>query len=140
MRKVFSFFIVLISALRPEVCIGGGTVSFADIDPLLRQQPQVRNFLMSTLDMDGTVMAAVRFGSHVKYLGGARMGPYMIQARRKSLKDAPPLEVILCTDARFFDESGKMTEDEVNAVRLEEKLTVVMLRQVNSAPPIPSCP
>lgn len=140
MRKVFSLIIVLIATLRPDICIGGGTVGFADIDPLLRQKPQVRNFLMSTLDMNSTVLAAVRFGTHVKYLGGARMGPYMIQARPKSSKDAPPLEVILCTDARFFDASGKMTEDEVNAVRLEEKLTVVMLREVNSAPAIPSCP
>ena len=140
MARVICFFIVLACVVLPDVCIGGGTVGLAEIDPLLRQQPQVRNFLLSSLDMDSTVMAAVRFGSHVKYLGGAHMGPYMIQARPKSPKDASPLEVVLCTDARFFDASGKATEDEVNAVRLEEKLTVVMVREVNSAPAIPNCP
>jgi len=46
----------------------------------------------------------------------------------------PYIEVMLCTDAQFFDASGKLTRDEMNAVRLEEKLTVVMLREVNAAP------
>ena len=95
---------------------------------------------MSSLDMDSTVMAAVRFGSHLKYLGGGHMGPYMIQARPKTPKDASPFEVVLCTDARFFDASGQVTEDEMNAARLEEKLTVVMLRELNSRPAIPNCP
>jgi hypothetical protein len=85
-------------------------------------------------------MAAVRFGSHVKNLGGAHMGPYMIQARPKTPKNALPIEIVLCTDARFFDASGKVTEDEMNAVRLEEKLTVIILREINSTPVIPNCP
>ncbi len=140
MATVIRLLIVLACVMLPSVCIGGGTVSLAEIDSLLRQKPLVRNFLMSSLDMDSTVMAAVRFGSHVKYLGGAHMGPYMIQSRPKTPKDAAPLEVVLCADARFFDASGQVTEDEINAVRLEEKLTVVMLREVNSAPAIPTCP
>lgn len=135
-----SRFILLGFLMAPCICLGAGTVSLAEIDPLLRQRPEIRDFLMSSLDMDSTVMAAVRFGSHVKYLGGARMGPYMIQARPKTPKGASPLEVVLCTEARFLDASGKPTGDETNAVRLEEKLTVVMLREVNSAPAIPNCP
>ncbi len=132
-------FLLLACLLVPGVCLGGGTVSPSEIDSLLRQKPSVRNFLMSSLDMDDTVMAALRFGHHTK-LGGARMGPYMIQARPKASKDALPLEVVLCTDARFFDASGQVTEDEINAVRLEEKLTVVILRELNRLPAIPNCP
>ena len=64
----------------------------------------------------------------------------MIQARPKTPKDASPIEVVLCTDARFFDASGNVTEDEMNAVHLEETLAVVVLRAVHSAPPIPNCP
>jgi hypothetical protein len=130
--------IVLICVMFPSVCIGGGTVSLVEIDSLLRQKPIVRNFLMSSLNMDNTVMAAVRFGSHTK-LGGLHMGPYMIHARPRTPENGSALEVVLCTDVRFFDESGQVTEDEINAVRLEEKLTAVMLREANSAPPIPSC-
>ena len=139
MAVVIRFLVVLGWVMFPGVCIGGGTINLAEIDSLLRQKPQVRNFLMSSLDMDNTVMAALRFGSHTK-LGGAHMGPYMIRARPKTPKDASALEVVLCTDARFFDAAGKVTEDEINAVRLEEKLTVVMLREGNSAPAIPNCP
>ena len=138
--RAIRFFIVLAGVLLPCDCVGGGTVSLAEIDPLLRQKPEVRTFLMSALDMDSTVMAAVRFGSHVQHLGGAHMGPYMIQARPRTPKDALRIEVVLCTDARFFDASGKLVQDEMDAVRLEEKLTVVMLREVNSAPAIANCP
>jgi len=133
-------FIVLACVLLPRLCVGGGTVSLAEIDPLLRQKPEVRTFLMSSLEMDNTVMAAVRFGFHVRHLGGAHMGPYMIPARPRTPKDALPIEVVLCTDARFFDASGKSIQDEMNAVRVEEKLTAVMLREVNSAPAIANCP
>ena len=58
MVTVIRFFIVLASVVLPSVCIGGGSVSLAEIEPLLRQKPEVRNFLMSSLDMDRTVMAA----------------------------------------------------------------------------------
>ena len=131
--------LLLVCVLVPGVCLGGGTLSLAEIDSLLRQKPSIRNFLMSSLDMDDTVMAAIRFGPHTK-LGGTRMGPYVIQARPKTPKGASPLEVVLCTDARFFDASGRVTEDEINAVRLEEKLTFVILRDLNSVPAIPNCP
>ncbi len=140
MATVVRFCAVLAFVMIPSVCVGAGTVGIAEIEPLLRQKPQIRTLLMSSLDMDVTVIAAVRFGAHFKHLGGGRMGPYIIQARPKSSKDALPIEVVLCTDARFIDASGRVTEDEMNAVRLEEKLTVVMLRDVNSAPAIPNCP
>jgi hypothetical protein len=134
------FFAALALAMLPGLGLAAGTVGLADVDPLLRQKPRLRAFLMSAFDMDGTVTAAVRFGPHLKYLGGARTGPYMIQARPKAPKDAAPLEIVLCTDARFFDASGKPTQDETNAARVEEKLAAVMLREAGSAPAIPSCP
>ncbi len=118
------FSIVLACVMLPGVCIGGGTVNLAEIDPLLRQKPEVRSFLMSSLDMDSTVMSAVRFGSHVRHLGGAHMGPYMIQARPRIPKDALPIEVVLCTQARFFDGSGKLIQDEMNAVGLRDPISV----------------
>jgi len=140
MVRVICFFFVLVLVGAPSVCTAGGTVSLSELDPLLRQKPDLRMFLISALDMDDTVMAAVRFGSHVKFLGGARIGPYMIKARPKTPANASPIEVVLCTDTRFFDASGRVTQEETNATRLEEKLSVVMLREANSAPAIPNCP
>lgn len=132
--------VVTLLAALPGVCSAAGTLSLTEVDPLLRQKPQVRAALMSAFDMDATVTAALRFGSHVKYLGGAHAGPYIITARQKAAKDSAPLEIVLCTDIRFFDPSGKPTQDEANAARLEETLTAVMLREAGSRPPIPNCP
>jgi Ran GTPase-activating protein (RanGAP) involved in mRNA processing and transport len=132
--------VLLASGLAPSWCGAGGTVGLADVDPLLRQKPALRSFLRSSLDLNETVMAAVRFGPHLEHLGGARMGPYMIEARPKGAKDGRPLEVVLCTDARFLDESGKVVESEMTAVRVEERLTTVMLREFGATPAIPSCP
>jgi hypothetical protein len=68
------------------------------------------------------------------------MGPYMIEARPKGGKGASPLEVVLCTDSRFLDEAGRVVESEEKAVRVEERLTAVMLREIGSRPSVPSCP
>jgi hypothetical protein len=126
--------------LTPSVCIAGGTVGLGEIEPLLRQKPAIRNFLTSSLDLNDTVWAAVRFGPQFEHLSGARMGPYMIEARPKGLKDGAPLEVVLCTDARFVNESGRVVESEETAVRIEEKLTAVVLREVGTHPAMPNCP
>jgi hypothetical protein len=132
--------LVLLLAALPGLCLAAGTVTLAEIDPLLRQRPQLRAFLVSTFDLDPTVAAALRFGSHVKYLGGAHAGPYIIRAKPKAPSGAAALEIVICTDTRFFDPSGKATEDEANAARLEETLAAVMLREAGSRPAIPSCP
>jgi hypothetical protein len=139
MARALRLLVPFLAAL-PGVCLAAGTVTLADIDPLLRQRPQLRELLLSSFDMDPTVTAALRFGSHVRYLGGAHAGPYIIRAKPKAPHDAAALEIVICTDTRFFDPSGKATEDEANAARLEETFTAVMLREAGSKPPIPGCP
>ena len=133
-------FVVLAWVLAPAISVAGGTVGLADIDPLLRQKPALREFLTSSLDLNGTVMAAIRFGPHFEHLSGERMGPYMIEARPKGSKGGSPVELVLCTDARFVDETGKVVETETKAARVEEKLTAVMVREVGSLPAVPPCP
>jgi hypothetical protein len=130
----------LVWVLAPSLSIAGGTVGLGDIDPLLRQKPAVRDFLISSLDLNDTVMAAIRFGPQFEHLSGGRMGPYMIEARPKGSKGGSPVELVLCTDARFVDETGKVVESQMKATRVEEKLTAVMLREVGTLPAIPTCP
>jgi hypothetical protein len=115
--------LLLAFVLAPVPCVAVGTVGLNEIDPLLREKPAIRAFLLSSLDLDDTVMAAVRLGPHFEHLGGVWMGPYMIQGRPKGSKDGVPLEVVLCTDARFLDQSGHAVEDETSAVRVEEHLS-----------------
>ena len=132
--------VTLLLGLAPSLAIAGGTLDLGDIDPLLRQKPALREFLVSSLDLDATVMAAVRFGPEFEHLSGARMGPYVIEARPKGSKGGTPLEVILCTDARFLDDEGKAIESDMKATRVEETLTAVMLRELGSSPAVPTCP
>ena len=126
--------------LAPSLSIAGGTVGLGEIDSLLRQKPALRDFLTSSLDLNDTAMAAVRFGPHFEHLSGGRMGPYLVEARPKGSKGGKPVELVLCTDARFVDEAGEVVANEMKATRVEEKLTVIILREVGSQPAIPECP
>src|SRR5882724_12623804 len=91
-------------ALAPSLSIAGGTVGLGEIDPLLRQKPALRDFLTTSLDLNDTVMAAIRFGPQFEHLSGGRMGPYMVEARPKGSKGGSSVELVLCTEARFVDE------------------------------------
>jgi hypothetical protein len=121
-------------------CFAGGTVDLEHVDRLLAEQPAVRSFLRSTMDLEPTAFAEVRFGLHFGHLGGARMGPYTIRAHPRGATAGTTLEVVLCTAARFLDESGKPVADEPSAFRLEEKLTAVMIREATGASRAPDCP
>jgi Ran GTPase-activating protein (RanGAP) involved in mRNA processing and transport len=132
--------VLLTCMLVPCVSTAGGTVGLADVEALLRQRPALRHFLMSSLELENTVMAAVRLGPHFEHLGGARIGPYLLQGKPKGSKNGEPLEVVLCTQSRFLDGAGKPAADETKAAGVEEQLTVVMLREAHSRPAIPSCP
>jgi hypothetical protein len=124
----------------PIASSAGGTVGLHDVDPLLRQRPALRDFLISSLDLESTVMAAVRLGPHFEHLGGARVGPYMLEGRPKGSKGGDPLEIVLCTHVRFLDAAGKVPLDETKATRIDEQLAVVMIRESHSRPAVPSCP
>jgi hypothetical protein len=54
MVRIIRFFFVLVLVVAPSVCTAGGTVSLAELDPLLRQKPDLRMFLISALDMSKT--------------------------------------------------------------------------------------
>jgi hypothetical protein len=118
----------------------GGTLGSAELDALLQQQPDVREFLASTLKFSDSAYAEVRLGAHFKNLGGARIGPYTIPA--KSVKDGRAIEVVLCTKTRFLDRNGKeVTEPQIEtATQIDEKLIAVLLRSPQDNGSRPLCP
>jgi Ran GTPase-activating protein (RanGAP) involved in mRNA processing and transport len=132
--------VALTCLVAPARCIAGGTVGLSEIDTLLRQKPALRDFLKSSLDLNDTVMAAIRFGPQFEHLSGGRIGPYMIEARPKGSIGGRTLEVVLCTDARFLDDTGTVVEVETTATYVQENLTAVMIREIASMPAIPTCP
>lgn len=131
---------LLAGLLLPLICMAGGSLRTEELDKLISQKPEVRDFLRSTLQLSDSAYGEVRLGSHFKHLGGARMGPYTLGA--KALKDGRPILVVLCTKSRFLDRKGKeLPEDRITqAVSIDEKLIAVMLRQENETESRPPCP
>ena len=139
-RMRMDLWVLLAGLVMPSASRAGGTVGLDEVDRLLRQRPNLRSFLMSSLQLENTVMAAVRLGPHFEHLGGARVGPYLVEGRAKGSKDGEPLEIVLCTHVQFLDAEGKVAAEETEATHVEEQLTVVMLREAHSKPALPSCP
>ena len=125
-----------------SLCSAGGSVEFKVVDQLIRQQPIIYSWLSASLVLPDMAFAEVRFGSHFKYLGGGRMGPYTFMAKPRASRSHGEIEVIICTDVRFLDESGKQLPDSEieDAVRLEETLASVQVRDGRGDAGSPVCP
>lgn len=130
MNRLIRLLTTLLALATAGWCHAGGSVSIDDVKFLISTQPATHKWLSSTLEMPETVNAEVRFGNHYKHLGGARMGPYTFRARPKGSASPVEIDVTLCTIAEFYDKSGKRVTAEIekNAVRIEEKLSAIMVR------------
>jgi hypothetical protein len=135
-------FLGILGLAAPGLCSAGASVEFSVVDQLIRQQPAIHDWLSSTLVLPDTAFAEVRFGPHFKHLGGGRMGPYTFVAKPMASRAASGIEVIICTNARFLDKSGKQLPDSniEDAVRLEEKLASVQVRDRRADAGRPVCP
>jgi hypothetical protein len=127
-----------------KASLAGGTLGTEGIELLLNQSPAVKSFLMSSLTMEEGAFADIRLGEHFQHLGGQRLGPYYIQAVPKSPEGAKPVEIVLCTRSSFLDEAGQAIPEgsdlEFSAVRVEEKLTAVFLREATGTYNPAQCP
>ena len=70
------------------------------------------------------------------------MGPYTFMAKPMASGSINEIEIIICTNARFLDKSGKqLLESNIeDAVRLEEKLASVQVRDKRGDVGRPVCP
>lgn len=125
-----------------SLCSAGGSVEFKVVDQLIRQQPITYSWLSASLVLPDIAFAEVRFGSHFKYLGGGRTGPYTFMAKPRASRSNGEIEVIICTNIRFLDKSGKQLPDSEieDAVRLEETLALVQVRDGRGDAGSPVCP
>jgi hypothetical protein len=136
------FHLVVFGLVVSGLCSAGGSVEFKVVDQLIRQQPTMYRWLSSSLVLPDSAYAEVRFGSHFKHLSGGRMGPYTFIAKPTASSASGEIEIIVCTDVRFLDESGKHLPDSriEDAARLEEKLASVQVRDGRGAGGSPVCP
>jgi hypothetical protein len=124
--------VLLIALLLPKLGVAGGSIGPNQMDVLMAQMPEIREFLRSTLMLSDGAYAEIRLGPSFMHLSGAQVGPYQIEAT--SLKDGKPLLVVLCTKSRFLDAKGRELPGNriEQAVRIEEKLEGVLLRKAGN--------
>ena len=132
----------LVAVFVAGTCHAGGSVSFEDVEPLLRTQPATHKWLSSTLELPEMADAEIRFGNEFKHLGGARMGPYTFRAKVKGSTPPVEIDVTVCTTAEFLDKSGKKVTKAVEktAVKVSEKLAAILVRDARDDGASPACP
>lgn len=100
----------LIALLMPSASWAGGSFVIEDMIPVLDQTPDIKAYILGTLDLDKSGYAN-RIGNSVNpRLGGKRLGPYCINAKPKGAKGNFTLKLCINTAYDFRDEKGRPCE------------------------------
>lgn len=141
MKNCLRWLCAILAFTAAGLCHAGGSVDFDVVDRLLRSQPVTHQWLSSTLEFPEIADAEIRFGNHFTHLGGARMGPYTFRAKTKATATPGEIDVLVCTSAEFHGKSGKKMKDNIEqAVRIEERLAAVLVRDAHNDGEALACP
>jgi len=139
--------IFLVLFIFPVYAYAGGSVGVEDIETLLKQKPQIKEFINKNLDISSGY-AEVRFSVDFVHLGGASMGPYDFIVVPKGQKTRPNYEDIqvlltICTSHKFLDAKGKVIPEKTGnifvASTVHETVTAVLIREWKDNK-MPNCP
>ncbi len=83
----------------------GGSIDTIEVMGILKKNKVLYAFVTSTLDLE-TIGDAVRLGRHFDEVGGKRIAPYVIPAKRKGDKEFN-MELVITCDQKFVDKNGK---------------------------------
>ena len=129
------FLIFYLSLASAFILLGSaradGSIDTSEVMPLLKQDTNLYNFVVATFDLIGTAWAP-RIGSIINEdLGGARIAPYSIRAKRKGSKG--DWEFILYIDAEtsYYNAIGKVVSLE-EGKSIKEKLIGIRLVSIHS--------
>jgi len=132
--SVAAFALAALFAGAGSVAAAGSFRPDVELAPVLEQAPAVRDFVLAALDMAESG-SADRIGNDANaFLGGTRVGPYVIEAKPKGADGPFTLELVFHTVHRFLDASGA----EValgDAVRVEERFDFLEIRAAQPALP-----
>jgi hypothetical protein len=128
-----SFILTLVACLVCASAYAGGSFDFADqLLPLLEEQPKLKEYLLSTLDIAPQGYAC-RIGSTVNaHLGGKRIGPYVLKAKPKGVIGDYTLELTFHTEKKYFDANDKVSNLALG-VKVLEKLKWVEIKMLSKA-------
>jgi hypothetical protein len=111
----------------------GGSIDLADIAPVLAQRPGLWEAFTSQLEVNPHG-GGLRLGAPGIPLRGWRVPPYEFRAKLKGDPGPYNLKVIVKADFDFLDERGNVTNDEMLAVSIRQKLVSLTLEVVDPAP------
>jgi len=123
--------LILGSSCLPCAVMAGGTLDADEVFATIKQRVEIAEVLASSLEFRCTAFADTVLGSAaVPALGGARIGPYTLWARRRGSKGVWTLQVTVETRARWQDASGtEVPEDKFPmATAVKEQLEGVKIK------------
>ena len=99
---------LLIAIFFPVIALAGGSFSVrVELDPILNQVPEIKQYLYSTLDIKPDGWAG-RIGQSVNpNFGGRRIGPYHVLVKPKGTDGAFTLELIIHTKRILLNHEGE---------------------------------
>ena len=120
----------------PRIAMAGGTLGADEVFAVVRQNVDMSDSLASAMEFRCSAWAETRLGTEVvPALGGQRVGPYTLWARRRGSKGPWTLELTVETRPRWFDASGtEVPADQFpSATSVRETLEGVRLRPCSEA-------
>ncbi|MFT5465118.1 MAG: hypothetical protein ACI8UO_000204 [Verrucomicrobiales bacterium] len=130
----FSLLSVL-ALLIPSLASAGGSCTWEDAERILAQAPKIRDHLKATLEIE-EIGSATRLGRHFENLGGARIGPYVFEAKPKDASGGAQFNLVIETAYTFLDGAGSEIADDgepEKADDVKEKFLSARLEAISSA-------
>ena len=122
--------LVFISGAFISPSFAGGSFRLdIELEPILNQQPYIKDFVLGTFDIAESGWAS-RIGQQVnEKFGGRRVGPYHINAKPKGYQGEYIFELIFHTEKKFLDKKGEPT-DLINADIIKERFKSLEIKMI----------
>jgi hypothetical protein len=130
-QNLIVFLAILIVLFLPAQISAGGSFRFdTELEPILNQKPELKEFILETFDIAESGWTPNRIGWQVnKKFGGRRLGPYHINAKPKEHKGVYVFELIFHTEHIFIDKNGNKTQL-TNAEIIKENFKSLEIRVI----------
>lgn len=129
MRLLFKksvMFLLCLMSIAACIAQADGSIEYEDdVDPILKQAPALRKFILNTLCISHSGMAVRIAGEYP--MGGRRIGPYELYAKPKGVVGAYTMKIVINTSQLFFNKAKKSISinDIDQATRMRESLLSV---------------
>ena len=129
MRTLSRFFLTLLIVANGALVSAGGSLGFEEIQPILERDPALGKWLLENLEFKPSA-SGTRLGRHWTELGGARQGPYFVDATTKDT--STPLFVTIETNITYFAGKKKLWSGEATHGEIPDELFDKIIKNADS--------